>query len=146
MKEEKECQHLAKDDAKREKRIGPLVKKWSKLLGLTPSWQIEYGFVDEFDEESIPSLDGQKGAEAGTLYPYRQGYILLKREAVDHGTKEEAERMVLHELIHILHAPLLKAIRESVPVNNKGMIDGPVEEATDWMTNIILSLRDRGRG
>ena len=135
----KKCRHIAKDDPKRERIVGPLFDKWMHTLGLHPSWRVAYGFVDDLGEEDDRS-NGTKVARSSNLYPYHEATLLLVREAIDHGSTGDVERLIIHELLHVLNAPLDASLGECVPLKNMKEVGDKTEEMVDWMTNILLSM------
>lgn len=130
----KDCSHPASDDPKREKRVLSLMSKWSKILGLT-SWEIKLYFVDDLGTDEASG--GQKLAEIVNLYPYHRASLGVCREMYDHIDKEEEEGMVIHELLHILQAPLAATLDDCVPAKNKGEVGVKIEEITDWFMVIL---------
>ena len=131
---ENKCTHPASDDPKRKKRILSLMRKWSKILGLT-SWEIKLYLIDDLgDDEASAS---KKFAEIIDSYPYHRAVLTVCREMYDHTSREEQEGMVIHELLHVLQAPLTATLNDCVSPKNKGEVVIKIEEMTDWMMYVL---------
>lgn len=95
-------------DEQRIARLQPFLDKWTPILSLT-DWDITWQFVD--------SLVGGEGALARVtpVLPYKRAHIRFVREAVDNaGVPIEAETFIVHELCHLITAPLWQVIGDEL--------------------------------
>lgn len=93
-------------DDQRIARIQPLFTKWITLLSLA-DWDITWQFVDK-----LAGPDGDNAiARVTPIWPYQRAHIRLVRKAVDAaGLPGEIETVIVHELCHLVMAPLWEAI------------------------------------
>ena len=91
-------------DAMRKERIQKVLDDWIPRLSLT-AWDITWELVDELKDDQNAS------ARITPMFPYQRAHIRFVRKAIDSaGIDAELEIFVIHELNHLLIAPLWETI------------------------------------
>lgn len=119
-------------DDDRTARLLPLFNYWIKQLGLKGAWDITFYFVPDIDEQKI-------FAQVNKQPPYRKATIKFSRWAIDNALARELERVVIHELMHIVVDPLNAVARtyfdESGEVGNS--LSDAIETVADHVTEVL---------
>lgn len=92
-----------------EKRVLVLVDKWAPLMDLG-HFEIANVFHDDLRGEEADDLESTAAATT-TAWEYRSASITWYLPAVAAMTDEGLEQVVVHELCHVLLAPLKEALK-----------------------------------
>mgnify|MGYP001611769725 CR=1 FL=1 len=97
-------------DAQRIARLQPFLTKWTTILSLT-DWDITWQFVDK-----LGGADGEDAlARVTPIWPYKRAHIRFVRKPVDGAAlPTELETVIIHELCHLVAAPLWQEITDSL--------------------------------
>lgn len=125
------------------------VEEWRGLM-LMNGWHINV----EFSESPMPDTDKEGGvdeecsASMAVNGAYLSGHhMVIYPRMLKEPDVEEQERKVIHELAHIIteaQKGLTRRLIGDKYVAWKDVCDAN-ERATDWIANILKSLRDAGR-
>ena len=138
-------------DKKREKRILKYLDLWSDFLGVNQTYHLEAVIIDTCSCNSEGMLtEGIPLAVTEVQFPYRDATISFTREGVDECEEEELERVVIHELLHVIMSPMgtrggWKAISRMQDLPDKDLLSVLSifeEEVTDVLTRVLLRLKD----
>ncbi|KKN82272.1 hypothetical protein LCGC14_0310850 [marine sediment metagenome] len=131
-------------DAKRARRVRPIIDSWAEFLGISHTWEIKFGFTDELG--SVIS-GGEAAATIAFQHPYRQAIIQFSRTQVDRFSNDDLESCILHELIHIIveevNGPIKVLIGDDGSVYSE--LHNHIESLVDALTRIILRI-DTAKG
>lgn len=104
---------------------------WAGVLGLLSRWDLRIVFVDHVES----AFDGTQGAMevVFTGGPYLSAKIRMRRAAFDELSHLERERLIIHELLHILYRPVNSELTRSL-----GPGTSEIERRLAWVEEEIL--------
>ena len=120
-------------DRERYKRVEPLLNGWLLYLGLAQTWHVSLVFTDELGS-------GRVFATIDLDTPYRRAVIRIIRKALDGAAADDVQLYLVHEVVHILLAPLEKFAKESLGTDLNDRFQSTIEEQTDIITNVLLRM------
>ena len=125
-------------DTQRKKRIQPSLDYWTKRLCLT-SWDISWQLEDEggFD------ANGGNRPIARAMFnpPYSTVFLKFDREMVDACSIRELERVVIHELCHVMLIPYRTALAEYQSTQVGQALLMADEEVVDKWAGVLFHMR-----
>lgn len=116
-----------KDWKKQKKRVKKYLDKWVKLL-LLDRYKLNVHYMSGNSDKRVGSFVGL--ASTDTVWAYQEATLKFWLEAFEGLTDTEVERTVVHELCHVLNAPVQGEVED---------ID-KLEFATEIMTRSILNV------
>ena len=111
------------------RRVTKLVVKWSRIMGLD-RWRGEITFLDQ-DRADTKDATFVACMDTEVSWPYRQ-YRTNVYPVIADMTDDEVEGLVVHELTHVLLAPM----------RNDEQARSTVERVTTDIEMALLSARD----
>ena len=120
-------------DKARRQRVKVILNDWLDFFGLSHRWHIRARLVTELDGE----------AEVTILHPYRKANIIVRRGYIDMAPTSELEYSLVHEICHILIAPINTAL---LPIlGNVGSANAALQDAqesvADELAKVFMRLR-----
>jgi len=119
-------------------RMTAWVEKWRGLLMLN-SYQIMLVWSSTANTENALC-----SAEIRILYPYRSGHTITFYPHFLDDTMPDQERMVVHELCHLITNPLSELASFLLDGNlvTRKNLETEDEHVTDWLANILVALQE----
>lgn len=113
------------------------------FMGITPQWSICVML------SALTRDGGEANSAASVQWPvlYKQATIFFDREIVRTSTDSELLAIVIHELVHILYAPVEDMLREEIGRNSyvRMRLTDIQENVCDSIAHIILKALGEGR-
>ena len=126
-------------DRRRINRVRRFIEPWADALGLSQSWSIVVGLHDDEDAEA-----GAGGGWAHWPTNYKKATISFDRKTVDAAQDDHLEQYAVHELVHLVIAPLDDVMKNQI--GNTGALWTAYRDAregiTDSITRHLLNARD----
>ena len=108
-------------------RILPLLNWWTEFLGITQTYQINLGVLDD-----IPGHAPGGGVRAMMInpeHPYKAINLLVSSDVVTPLNDQELEKCIVHELMHILLLPMTELVMLALA--------GPLLEGVDHQEEMV---------
>ena len=127
----------------RRDRLVPILNKWIERLALT-GWDIYFDIVDDTLGKNISGKESF--AECELIPPYKKAVLHFSTHYLDGYNDVALERAVIHELSHIVFAPLYDVYSELYKRNKKmaELLFGVTEEVCDSFMVLIYRWAETG--
>lgn len=100
------------------RRIIPILNWWTEFLGITQTYQVNIGVLEEIPGKAPGG--GDRAMMVNAEHPYKMISILVASDIVSPLNDQELEKCLVHELAHIILLPMTELVM--------GTLDGPVLE------------------
>lgn len=133
---------VKKDERRRLERATSEVERLAKFLGLSQQWGL---LVEITEAKQDPA--GPVAIQIDWRRHYKKATLSFNGESMDRWTSEEMEEYVLHELVHLIFAPLDDALKEDVGDSSYvyNRYHDLREGIVDQVSHYILLARDGKR-